>query len=116
MKATHRTSTSPHPCHTRLAAAVLASVALVSCSPYRHSDSSQMRSTEMDSLGTSYSAANKRIAAEQRLNHRLEWSFTRPELDFGPGCEVNAAGSVVCDLIQKGSVSLAADASTPIAA
>lgn len=113
MKAAHLTYVSRHLHCMALAAAALASVTLGSCSPYLYSDSSQTLSTKSGSLGTFYDAASKRIAAERRLNHRLEWVFTRPVLDFGPGCEVNATDLVACDLIEKGQVPTNATASTP---
>lgn len=92
-------------CHrTAPAVAALTSIVLSSCSPYPYSDSSQTLSTKSASLGTFYEAADRRIAAEQRLNHRLEWGFTRPVLDFGPGCEVYATQMASCDLIEKGQV------------
>jgi hypothetical protein len=83
---------------------ILAGCALLACSPYPYSQSSQALSTDYTSLKTSYDASDKRIAAERRLNHRLEWVFTRPALDFGPGCELSATGSNVCDLVEKGSI------------
>jgi hypothetical protein len=73
--------------------------------------------SKIGSLSTSYDAANQRIASEQRLNHRLEWVSTRPELARGPGCEVSATGSAVCDLMAKNGLvlsptSVSADAPT----
>ena len=82
-----------------LTIASLATAALMSCSPYPYSDDSQRFSTNNASLNTSYSNTKTRIAAERRLDNRMEWVSTRPaKLFVGPGCVAASTPLDACDL------------------
>jgi hypothetical protein len=102
---------------TGVSIASLAAAILMSCSPYTYSDDIQKLSTDNTSLNSSDTSAKARIAAERRLNNRMEWVSTRPAALFiGPGCVAGATPSDVCDLSTINSPSATSVASTPTSA
>jgi hypothetical protein len=86
-----------------VAAAVFACGVQSACSPYVFSDNVQNLSAKMGSIDASYQDNAQKIVAERHLGNRTLWIHEKPVLLTGPGCDLDAANSVPCDLIAKGA-------------
>jgi hypothetical protein len=86
-----------------VAAAAFACGVQAACSPYVFSENVQALSTKMASIDASYQDSAQKIVAERHLTNRILWMHERPVLLTGPGCDLDAAGSLPCDLMAKGA-------------
>jgi hypothetical protein len=86
-----------------VAAAAFACGVQAACSPYVFSENVQALSTKMASIDASYQDSAQKIVAERHLSNRILWMHERPVLLTGPGCDLDAAGSLPCDLMAKGA-------------
>src|SRR6516165_5447625 len=85
-------------------AAALAYVSPTACSPYVFTDNVQTFNTKMGAIDSSYQDSAQKIVAERHLTDRTLWIHNKPALMSGPGCDTDAANSLRCDLVTKGTV------------